>query len=227
MWRAYHSGMPATYWPSSRIARRPKRPRRRARTIRSWWRPSVSAARRNHHRQAAKGRAEASSSSRSATSMREITSRRPPRWLETTAINTKTSASFSTRNISMPSRSAPWTTGTRLTSIAAMKAGCDVYCRKNRSRSPSTKARRWSRRPRKYEPCSRPAASSGSKPRYRLACELVRNGRIGKVPHRRRPASATDQRSVQGRPGSRSARLGLLEGKAHAGCTLRQGTLSL
>ena len=74
---------------------------------------------------------------------------------------------------------------------------------------------------------SRPAASSAPMPAIRLACELVRNGRIGRVhsvddPDRRQPVGGPFPVEA----GAGRAQLGLLAG-ADAARRLRQETLPL
>ena len=67
-----------------------------------------------------------------------------------------------------------------LTSIAAMKAGCDVYCEKPLSLT-IEEGKAMVQAARKYDRVFQTGSQQRSDARYRLACELVRNGRIGKV----------------------------------------------
>ena len=67
-----------------------------------------------------------------------------------------------------------------LTSIAAMKAGCDVYCEKPLSLT-IEEGKAMVKAARKYDRIFQTGSQQRSDSRYRLACELVRNGRIGKV----------------------------------------------
>jgi len=67
-----------------------------------------------------------------------------------------------------------------LTSIAAMKAGCDVYCEKPLSLT-IEEGKAMVKAARKYDRVFQTGSQQRSDSRYRLACELVRNGRIGKV----------------------------------------------
>ena len=67
-----------------------------------------------------------------------------------------------------------------LTSIAAMKAGCDVYCEKPLSLT-IEEGKAMVKAARKYDRIFQTGSQQRSDDRYRLACELVRNGRIGKV----------------------------------------------
>jgi predicted dehydrogenase len=67
-----------------------------------------------------------------------------------------------------------------LTSIAAMKAGCDVYCEKPLSLT-IEEGKAMVKAARKYDRVFQTGSQQRSDKRYRLACELVRNGRLGKV----------------------------------------------
>ena len=67
-----------------------------------------------------------------------------------------------------------------LTSIAAMKAGRDVYCEKPLALT-IAEGRATLQAARKYDRIFQTGTMQRSDPRYRLACELVRNGRVGKV----------------------------------------------
>jgi predicted dehydrogenase len=67
-----------------------------------------------------------------------------------------------------------------LTSIAAMKAGCDVYCEKPLSLT-IEEGKAMLQAARKYNRIFQTGSQQRSDARYRLACQLVRNGRIGKV----------------------------------------------
>jgi predicted dehydrogenase len=67
-----------------------------------------------------------------------------------------------------------------LTSIAAMKHGCDVYCEKPLSLTVE-EGKAMAKAARKYDRVFQTGSQQRSDARYRLACELVRNGRIGKV----------------------------------------------
>jgi predicted dehydrogenase len=67
-----------------------------------------------------------------------------------------------------------------LTSIAAMKHGCDVYCEKPLCLT-IEEGKAMVKAARKYDRVFQTGSQQRSDDRYRLACELVRNGRIGKV----------------------------------------------
>ena len=67
-----------------------------------------------------------------------------------------------------------------LTSIAAMKSGRDVYCEKPLSLT-IEEGKAMVQAARKYDRIFQTGSQQRSDDRYRLACELVRNGRIGKV----------------------------------------------
>jgi predicted dehydrogenase len=67
-----------------------------------------------------------------------------------------------------------------LTSIAAMKAGCDVYCEKPLSLT-IDEGKAVVKAVRKYDRVFQIGTQQRTEDRYALACELVRNGRIGKV----------------------------------------------
>jgi predicted dehydrogenase len=67
-----------------------------------------------------------------------------------------------------------------LTSIAAMKAGCDVYCEKPLSLT-IEEGKAMVKAARKYDRVFQTGSQQRSDKRYRLACELVRNGRLGQV----------------------------------------------
>jgi predicted dehydrogenase len=67
-----------------------------------------------------------------------------------------------------------------LTAIAAMRAGCDVYCEKPLSLT-IEEGKAMVKAARKYDRIFQTGSQQRSDSRYRLACELVRNGRIGKV----------------------------------------------
>jgi predicted dehydrogenase len=67
-----------------------------------------------------------------------------------------------------------------LTSIAAMKAGCDVYCEKPLSLT-IEEGQAMVKAARKYDRVFQTGSQQRSDARYRLACELVRNGRVGRV----------------------------------------------
>ncbi len=67
-----------------------------------------------------------------------------------------------------------------LTSIAAMKAGCDVYCEKPLSLT-INEGKAMVKAARKYDRVFQTGSQQRSDSQYRLACELVRNGRIGNI----------------------------------------------
>ncbi len=67
-----------------------------------------------------------------------------------------------------------------LVSNAAMKGGCDVYCEKPLSLTVE-EGKAMVKAARKYNRVFQTGSQQRSDARYRLACELVRNGRIGKV----------------------------------------------
>jgi predicted dehydrogenase len=67
-----------------------------------------------------------------------------------------------------------------LTSIAAMKAGLDVYCEKPLALT-IAEGQAMVKSARKYDRIVQTGSMQRSDARYRLACELVRNGRVGKV----------------------------------------------
>jgi predicted dehydrogenase len=67
-----------------------------------------------------------------------------------------------------------------LTSIAAMRAGCDVYCEKPLSLTVA-EGQAMVKAARKYDRIFQTGSQQRSNARYRLACELVRNGRVGRV----------------------------------------------
>ncbi len=67
-----------------------------------------------------------------------------------------------------------------LTAIAAMKHGCDVYCEKPLCLT-IEEGKALVKAARKYDRVFQTGSQQRSDARYRLACELVRNGRIGKV----------------------------------------------
>jgi predicted dehydrogenase len=67
-----------------------------------------------------------------------------------------------------------------LTSIAAMKSGRDVYCEKPLSLT-IEEGKAMVAAARKYNRVFQTGSQQRSDARYRLACELVRNGRIGTV----------------------------------------------
>jgi myo-inositol 2-dehydrogenase / D-chiro-inositol 1-dehydrogenase len=67
-----------------------------------------------------------------------------------------------------------------LTAIAATKHGCDVYCEKPLCLT-IEEGKAMVKAARKYDRVFQTGSQQRSDARYRLACELVRNGRIGKV----------------------------------------------
>ncbi len=67
-----------------------------------------------------------------------------------------------------------------LTSIEAMKYGCDVYCEKPLALT-IAEGQAMVKATRKHDRIFQTGNMQRSDARYRLACELVRNGRIGKV----------------------------------------------
>lgn len=67
-----------------------------------------------------------------------------------------------------------------LTSIAAMKYGCDVYCEKPLALT-IAEGQAMVKATHKYDRIFQTGNMQRSYGRYRLACELVRNGRIGKI----------------------------------------------
>ena len=67
-----------------------------------------------------------------------------------------------------------------LTAIAAMKLGCDVYCEKPLCLT-IEEGKAMVKAARKYDRVFQTGSQQRSDARYRLACDLVRNGRIGKV----------------------------------------------
>ncbi|MCA1685864.1 MAG: Gfo/Idh/MocA family oxidoreductase [Planctomycetia bacterium] len=67
-----------------------------------------------------------------------------------------------------------------LTSIAAMKAGLDVYCEKPLALTVE-EGRAMVKATRKYDRIFQTGNMQRSDKRYRFACELVRNGRFGKI----------------------------------------------
>lgn len=67
-----------------------------------------------------------------------------------------------------------------LTSIAAMKAGLDVYCEKPLALT-VVEGQAMVKAARKYDAIFQTGNMQRSDARYRLACELVRNGRFGKI----------------------------------------------
>jgi len=67
-----------------------------------------------------------------------------------------------------------------LTAIAAMKAGCDVYCEKPLTLT-IDEGKAMVKVARQHDRVFQTGSQQRSDERYRLACELVRNGRIGTV----------------------------------------------
>ena len=67
-----------------------------------------------------------------------------------------------------------------LTAIAAMKAGCDVYCEKPLSLT-IAEGKAMLKAARANDTIFQTGSQQRSDARYRLACQLVRSGRIGKV----------------------------------------------
>ena len=67
-----------------------------------------------------------------------------------------------------------------LTSIAAMKYGCDVYCEKPLALT-IAEGQAMVKATRKYDRIFQTGNMQRSDARYRLACELVRDGRLGKI----------------------------------------------
>ena len=67
-----------------------------------------------------------------------------------------------------------------LTSIAAMKYGCDVYCEKPLALT-IAEGQAMVKATRKYDRIFQTGNMQRSDARYRLACEVVRNGRLGKI----------------------------------------------
>ena len=79
----------------------------------------------------------------------------------------------------------PWSsprriTGTRIIAIAACKAGKDVYCEKPLSLT-IHEARAMVKAARKYDRVFQTGSMQRSSSEFRKACELVRNGRLGKI----------------------------------------------
>ena len=113
-----------------------------------------------------------------------------------------------------------------LTAIAAMKHGCDVYCEKPLSLT-IEEGKAMVKAARKYDRVFQTGSQQRSDARYRLACELVRNGRIGKVHTvEARIGDNPDRRPVSRSRRSRRPGLELLEGP-HGRRSLCQGALPL
>ena len=113
-----------------------------------------------------------------------------------------------------------------LTSIAAMKKGCDVYCEKPLSLT-IEEGKAMVQAARKYDRVFQTGSQQRSDARYRLACELVQQRPDRQGAHRR----GEDRRQPPRRPVSRGnasqgARLGLLE-RPDRRRPLRQAKVSL
>ena len=116
-----------------------------------------------------------------------------------------------------------------LASIAAMKAGLDVYCEKPLALT-IAEGQAMVKATRKYDRIFQTGNMQRSDATYRLACELVRNGRIGKVhtvearigrtPSAARSSSPTSPRGSTGtsgrarRPTSPTSRSGAITSSA-------------
>ena len=105
--------------------------------------------------------------------------------------------------------------------IAACKAGKDIYCQKPLALT-IAEGRAMSNAVQQVpSQSSRPAASSGSDQHFRRACELVRNGRIGKLQTVAcglpggRPDFGRDRQPQEAREGARRVRI------QHAGSARR------